>query len=101
MAINSLYKDAEVIPIGTMLEMLDAGEMFEGVHGFNVKTLLNKIGLTGSEMRSQVAARFGPVRQPAGDLTPGTNNIQNGIEPSAFAMIEREPTEASAEVSEV
>jgi hypothetical protein len=101
MAINSLYKDAEVIPIGTMLEMLDAGEMFEGVHGFNVKTLLDEIGLTGSEMRSQVAARFGPVRRPSGDLTPGTNNIQNGIEPSAFAMIEREPTEASAEVSEV
>lgn len=101
MAINSLYKDAEVIPIGTMLEMLDAGEMFEGVHGFNVKTLLDKIGLTGSEMRSELAARFGPVRQPSGDLTPGTNNIQNGMEPSAFAMTDSEPSEASAEVSEV
>jgi hypothetical protein len=100
MSINSLYKDAEVIPIGTTLEMLEAGEMFEGVHGFNVKTLLDKIGLTGSEMRSQVAARFGTTKQPSGDLTPGTNNIQNGMEPSASDPIHREPTEASFQVSE-
>lgn len=100
MAINSLYKDAEVIPIGTMLEMLDAGEMFEGVHGFNVKTLLEKIGLTGSEMRSELAARFGKPAQPSGDLTPGTNNIQNVIEPSASEPLQREPMEASFQVSE-
>jgi hypothetical protein len=100
MAINSLYKDAEVIPIGTMLEMLDAGEMFEGVHGFNVKTLLDKIGLTGSEMRSELATRFGKAAQPSGDLTPGTNNIQNVIEPSASEPLQREPMEASFQVSE-
>jgi hypothetical protein len=100
MSINSLYKDAEVIPIGTTLEMLEAGEMFEGVHGFNVKALLDKIGLTGSEMRSQVAARFGGAPQPSRDLTPGTNNVQSGIEPSASAPIQREAAEASFQVRE-
>ncbi len=54
MAINSLYKDSEAIPIGTFLEMLEAGEMFEGMHGFNVKVLLEKMGLTGSERRSEI-----------------------------------------------
>lgn len=54
MAISSLYKDSEAIPIGTFLEMLEAGEMFEGMHGFSVKTLLEKMGLKGSERKSEI-----------------------------------------------
>lgn len=100
MSINSLYKDAEVIPIGTILEMLDAGEMFEGLHGFSVKALLEKIGLTGSELRSQVAAKFGTQPSQSRDLTPGTNNVQSGMEPSAALPVQREPAEASFQISE-
>jgi hypothetical protein len=47
-----------------------------------------------------VAARFGGAPQPSRDLTPGTNNVQSGIEPSASAPIQREATEASFQVSE-
>ena len=99
MAISSLYKDSEVIPIGTMLEMLEAGEMFEGLHGFNVKKLLDKMGLTGGERRSELSPK---VQQAvgAGDLVPGTNNIQNTMEESAGRSLEGEPNEAAVEFRE-
>lgn len=94
LAINSLYKDAEVIPIGTVLDMLEAGEMFEGLHGFSVKALLEKMGLTGFERRSQLQPQAG---QPQGDLTPGTNNIQNLPEGPGGSISNSEPSEPSLE----
>lgn len=98
MSINSLYKDSEVIPIGTVLEMLDAGEMFEGIHGFSVPALLEKMGLSGSERRSELTKQ---QPQVGGDLTPQTNHIQNMIEPSTMAPIHQEPTEPSVQPSEL
>jgi hypothetical protein len=99
MAISSLYKDSEAIPIGTMLEMLEAGEMFEGLHGFNVKKLLDRMGLTGSERRSDLLARSkaGPSDS---DLVPGTNNIKNLMEESAGTALTGEPPEPPVEPRE-
>lgn len=100
LAINSLFKDAEAIPIGTMLEMLEAGEMFEGLHGFSVKALLEKMGLDGSEMRSQIVGRNG-TQTYTKDLTPGTNNIANLPEINSMTPIHREPAEATFQASEL
>lgn len=111
MAINSLYKDAEVIPIETVLEMLEAGEMFEGLHGFSVKKLLEKIGLDGSEMRSQLIARFksdgsdstdtpDSSNDSSDDLTPHTNNVKNLMEEASGMALEGESSEASFEFRE-
>lgn len=95
MAISSLYKDSEAIPIGTFLEMLEAGEMFEGMHNFNIKTLLDKMGLTGVERRSEII-------KPS---EPGANinrrlYVQNQPEPSAGMVHDGEPPEDSLEMSE-
>lgn len=99
MAISSLYKDSEAIPIGTMLEMLEAGEMFEGLHGFNVKKLLEKMGLTGAERRSELAEKF-KQRQSPDDLVPGTNNVQNTMEEAAGRSLDGEPNEVAVEFRE-
>ncbi|MGA1023571.1 MAG: DUF4055 domain-containing protein [Aquiluna sp.] len=89
MALSSLYKDAEAVPIGTFLEMLEAGEMFEGVHGFNVKTLLDKMGLTGTERRSEIT-------KPA---TPNNSRIyvENTMEEASGMALEGEPSEPTGE----
>lgn len=95
MAISSLYKDSEAIPIGTFLEMLEAGEMFEGMHGFNIKAMLEKMGLDGSERRSEIV-------KPA-DLGSDTNRrlyIENSPEPSAGMANIGEPPEDSVEIPE-
>lgn len=85
MALSSLYKDAEAVPIGTFLEMLEAGEMFEGVHGFNVKTLLDKMGLTGMERRSEISK----------PTTPNNARIyvENTMEEASGMSLEGEPSE--------
>lgn len=100
MAINSLYKDSEVIPIQTVLEMLEAGEMFEGLHGFSIPKLLEKMGLTGSERRSDIAAAVN-ASNTGNDLTPGTNNIQNTMEEASGMALEGEPSEPPIEDMEV
>ena len=99
MAISSLYKDSEAIPIGTMLEMLEAGEMFEGLHGFNVKKLLDRMGLTGSERRSDLLVRSKAGRSD-GDLVPGTNNVKNLMEESTGIALTGEPSEPPVEPRE-
>ena len=93
MALSSLYKDAEAVPIGTFLEMLEAGEMFEGIHGFNVKTLLDKMGLTGTERRSEIA-------KPA---TPNNSRIyvENTMEEASGMALEGEPSEPTGEQLEM
>lgn len=93
MALSSLYKDAEAVPIGTFLEMLEAGEMFEGIHGFNVKTLLDKMGLTGTERRSEITK---PV-------TPNNSRIyvENTMEETSGMALEGEPSEPTGEQLEM
>lgn len=96
MAISSLYKDSEAIPIGTFLEMLEAGEMFEGMHGFSVQSLLEKMGLSGSERRSEIL-------KPGAAPAPDTNQrlyVQNTMEEADGMALSGEPTEPSVEVSE-
>lgn len=95
MAISSLYKDSEAIPIGTFLEMLEAGEMFEGMHGFNVKGLLEKMGLDGSERRSEIVK----PDQPGSDINRRLY-IEGGPESSAGMGNDGEPPENSLEIPE-
>lgn len=95
MALNSLYKDSEAIPIGAFLEMLEAGEMFEGLHGFSVTGLLEKMGLTGRERRSEILKPAGA--DPQG---PSKINPQNTMEEAIGRSLVGEPPEASSEVPE-
>lgn len=96
MAISSLYKDSEAIPIGTFLEMLEAGEMFEGMHGFTIQGLLDKMGLSGSERRSEIL-------KPESPASPTNQRlyVQNVVDPSAGMVNDGEPAEASAEIPEL
>lgn len=95
MAISSLYKDSEAIPIGTFLEMLEAGEMFEGMHGFNIKAMLEKMGLDGSERRSEILKPSDP-----GSDTNRRLYVTNSPEPSAGMANDGEPPEDSLEIPE-
>jgi hypothetical protein len=95
MAISSLYKDSEAIPVGTFLEMLEAGEMFEGIHGFSVKSLLEKMGLAGSERRSEIVK---PV--PPQDDTNRRLYVENDPQESAGTGAEGEPPEPMDERGE-
>jgi hypothetical protein len=92
MAISSLYKDSGVIPIKEFLEILEAGEMFEGIHGFNVPKLLERMGLTGDERYVEVSpeSKEGPTRNP-------TTRVQNLMEESAGNSLEGEPAEGAVE----
>lgn len=92
MALSSLYKDAEAISIGTFLEMLEAGEMFEGVHGFNVKAMLDKMGLSGSERRSEIVKAMEPENTRL--------YVQNTMEEASGMSLEGEPSEPSVETPE-
>lgn len=95
MAISSLYKDSEAIPIGTFLEMLEAGEMFEGMHGFSVKVLLDKMGLGGSERRSEIVKPALPQDDANRRLY-----VQNDPQESAGMGAEGEPPEQMDEQDE-
>lgn len=48
MAYSSLFKDG-VMPIELFMQMLDAGELFEGIPEFNIKDTLARMGLSGDE----------------------------------------------------
>lgn len=96
MAISSLYKDSEAIPIGTFLEMLEAGEMFEGMHGFNVNALLDKMNLTGSERRSEIVK---PSETSGGDINRRLY-VQSTHDESLVAGAADEPAEPSMEAVE-
>lgn len=95
MALSSLYKDSEAIPVGTFLEMLEAGEMFEGMHGFSVPALLEKMGLTGKERRSEIVK---PVS--ASSDTNQRLYVENTMEEAIGMALEGEPSEPSVEASE-
>jgi hypothetical protein len=95
MALSSLYKDSEAIPVGTFLEMLEAGEMFEGMHGFSVKDLLAKMGLDGSERRSEIVK---PV--PPQDDANRRLYVQSDPQESAGTGAESEPSEPMDEQGE-
>lgn len=96
MAISSLYKDSEAIPIGTFLEMLEAGEMFEGMHGFSVSVLLEKMGLTGTERRSEIAKM-----EQTGPLPNQRLYVKNPVGASPLMLNDGEPPEASPEIPEM
>jgi hypothetical protein len=95
MALSSLYKDSEAIPVGTFLEMLEAGEMFEGMHGFSVKALLDKMGLDGSERRSEIVKPASPQDDANRRLY-----VQNDPQESVGAGAESEPSEPMDEQGE-
>lgn len=95
LAISSLYKDSEAIPVGTFLEMLEAGEMFEGMHDFSVEALLKKMGLKGSERRSEIIKPSEP-----GLDTNRRLYIQGRPEALADVVGDGEPAEGSLELPE-
>jgi hypothetical protein len=98
MAYSSLFKDSNAIPIGTFLEMLDAGELFEGLPNFSVKTLLEKMGLEGSETAKDLG--IGPNKEQLAPEPPATNNMQNTMEEATGRALEGESMEASVESRE-
>lgn len=53
MAYSSLFKDG-VMPIELFMRMLEAGELFEGIPGFNIPEILEKMGLQGGETAKEL-----------------------------------------------
>jgi len=53
MAYSSLFKDG-VMPIELFMRMLEAGELFEGIPGFNIPQILEKMGLNGGETAKEL-----------------------------------------------
>lgn len=94
MAYSSLFKDSNAIPIGTFLEMLEAGELFEGLHDFSIKDLLQKMNLDGSETAKDLG--IGPNQQIAQE-PPATNNIQNAMGEVPGNSLPRESEEATVD----
>lgn len=48
MAYSALFKDG-VMPIELFMHMLEAGELFEGIADFSVRSVLDRMGLSGAE----------------------------------------------------
>jgi hypothetical protein len=53
LAYSSLFKDG-VMPIELFMRMLEAGELFEGIPGFNIPGILQKMGLSGGETAKEL-----------------------------------------------
>ena len=78
MALNSLFKDSSVLPIGVFLQMLDAGEMFENLPDFSVRQMLEEMGLSGNETAKDLGIAP-PSKQIANaGQVPGANGTQAG-----------------------
>lgn len=97
MSLSQLYKDANAFPIGTFLEMLEAGEMFEGLANFTVKGLLEKMGLTGNETARELGIGSASSLSPN---PPATNNIQNTMEEATGMSLNGENSEVTVEMPE-
>ena len=94
-AITNLFKEAEAIDIRTFLEMLEAGEMFEGMHDFSVNGLLGRLKLNGSE-------RFPNLPRPTEEKPSASDKNQpaNLMDESSDGSLGREVNELAGEVSE-
>jgi hypothetical protein len=97
MAYSSLFKDSNAIPIGTFLEMLEAGELFEGLPEFSVKSILQKMGLNGSETAKDMG--IGPNKEIAAE-PPNTNNVINSPDETGTGAVDGEMSESSVEARE-
>ncbi len=67
LALNTLFKDSNVITIEMFLKMLEAGELFEGLSDFSVHDLLESMGLNGSETAKDIGVSSsggGPAQSP-------------------------------------
>jgi hypothetical protein len=64
MALKTLFKDSGVMPVRLLYEMLEAGEMFEGLHNFSINDTLERMGLTGNETAVDI---HGAKEKPAVD----------------------------------
>lgn len=84
--LNVFEKD--VIPIRTLLEILHAGEIFEGLVDFSIEQLLEDMGLDGTERYSQLAPE---AQQRIGSLSPisgaATDEPQEVTQESAEADV--------------
>jgi hypothetical protein len=95
-AITNLFKEAHVIDIKTLLQMLEAGEIFEGIHDFGVDALLSRLGLKGSERFPDLPGSEGGKPSIAGDSSQPANLMDESTDGS----LGREVRELAGEVSE-
>lgn len=95
MAYSSLFKDG-VMPIELFMRMLEAGELFEGIPGFNIPDILEKMGLEGGETAKElgigVYARGEDGRSRPGVAVDNTTSMSEGAD--------REITEGGFEPTE-
>lgn len=95
MAYSSLFKDG-VMPIELFMRMLEAGELFEGIPGFNIPDILEKMGLEGGETAKElgigVYARGEDGRSRPGVAVDNTTAMSEGAD--------REITEGGFEPTE-
>lgn len=94
MAYSALFKDCNALTLRLFLEMLEAGELFEGLHGFSIDTLLKKMGLTGDETAKDLG--IGAAAKIQAD-PPGTNNIKNTVTESGTKAKIKETQEVTVQ----
>lgn len=96
MAYSSLFKDG-VMPIELFMRMLEAGELFEGIPGFNIPDILEKMGLEGGETAKELGigayAKGDDARSRPGVTVDNTTPMSEGADRER-AEGGVEPTEA-------
>jgi hypothetical protein len=97
LALNTLFKDSNVITIEMFLKMLEAGEMFEGLPNFSVHDLLESMGLDGSETAKDIGVGAG-----GGNAAQSPNRGQVPVDNSHMLSEghDREMTEGAVEANE-
>lgn len=96
MAYSSLFKDG-VITIELFMRMLESGELFEGIPGFSVSDIIEKMGLKGTETIRELMAA-GEVASGDGRSSRPRVEVDNRTPVSEGA--DREVSEPGFEPSE-
>ncbi len=95
LAYSSLFKDG-VMPIELFMRMLEAGELFEGIPGFNIPGILQKMGLSGGE----TAKELGIGAYAKGEDGRSQPRVEVDNTSSMSEGADREIGEGGAEVTE-
>lgn len=96
MAYSSLFKDG-VITIELFMRMLESGELFEGIPGFSVSDIIEKMGLKGTETIREL---MGGAEGASGDGRSSRPRVQVDNATPMSEGADREVSEPGFEPSE-
>lgn len=79
----ALFRDSGVIPVKLFLKILEAGEMFEGIDGFNIEDLLKEMGIDPYATSAEIPASGGSLNAgqiPVDASTPASEGLDAEIQ---------------------